>query len=103
MKKFLLMNFAFLILLSFAFAEEEKSTAVIVSGYGLTEEDALKNAFAAAVEQAVGTLVSSTLLVENSELVNEKILSLSNGFIETYKKLSTTKQGGFLRLPLKPA
>ena len=67
---------------------------VITTGYGETAEQALDNALRNAVEQATGALISSTTKTENDDIVEDKVLSLSRGFIKDYRKLSETKQDG---------
>jgi hypothetical protein len=48
-------------------------------------EGALNNAFRRAIEQVVGVMVNSKTVVQDSALLNDKILSKSSGFIKTYK------------------
>jgi len=48
-------------------------------------EAALNNAFRRAIEQVVGVMVDSKTAVENSQLLNDNILSKSSGFIKTYR------------------
>jgi len=64
---------------------------VITTGYGETAESALDNALRNAVEEATGALISGTTKIENDEIVEDKVLSLSRGFIKDYRKLSETK------------
>jgi hypothetical protein len=73
-------------------SEGEKK--VVTSGYGRNPDAALTQALRNAVEEAVGTYITSTTLLENNELIEDKILSLSRGFIKDFKKLSEIKVGG---------
>lgn len=50
----------------------------------IARDSAIKDAQRKAVEQAVGTLVSSETVVENSELVRDAIYSKCNGYIKQY-------------------
>ncbi len=59
------------------------------SGYGKTKEEALKNAFSNAVSQYVGVIIDSKTIVKNNKLIERKILSFSNGYIEDYHILSS--------------
>jgi len=54
---------------------------VVAVGIGLTPEDALERAFVSAVESAIGLLVDAKTIVENDELIEDKILTYSNGFV----------------------
>ena len=73
-------------------AQRESDTiSVVVDGYGKDIDSALQNALRAAVQQAVGTLVSAETLVENDDVVKDKILSFSGGFIKTHRQLGEPK------------
>lgn len=49
------------------------------------KKEALRDAFRAAVEQAVGVQVKSESLVENMTLIKDKILVKSDGYVEKWK------------------
>ena len=66
----------------------EGEKKVITSGYGKNPDEALTQALRNAVEEAVGTYMTSTTRIENDELIEDKVLSLSRGFIKDFKKLS---------------
>jgi len=77
-------------------SESEKK--IITAGYGETPENALKDAFRNAVEEAVGLFCQSTTMMENQELLEDKIYTYSNGFIKNYKNLGTLKtEDGFFQ------
>lgn len=90
--------------LSFA----SKTTEVEAEGFAVIDtlgketarEKALKEAFRRAVEQAVGVLVQSETLVQNAELINDKVYSKSQGFIKTYKILSENVTADEYRLKI---
>jgi len=73
-------------------AEGEKK--VITSGYGKNPDEALTQALRNAVEEAVGTYMTSTTRIENDDIIEDKILSLSRGFIKDFKKLAEMKVDG---------
>ena len=50
----------------------------------LARESAIQNAFRRAVEQAVGVMIESESVVNNFELVRDKICSQSAGYIKKY-------------------
>lgn len=65
-----------------AFAQEADVVAVSATGYGVSLETAKKAAGRAAIEQVVGQLVDAETLVENDELVKDRILTYSGAFLE---------------------
>ena len=76
---------------------------VIAVGVGMTQDEAHKAADKAAVEQVVGTMVDATTLVENDELVENKILTYSPGLIAESKIIGTPKKNanGLVTLKVK--
>ena len=77
-------------------AEEQEVSAVgqaaILNGDQVSARDkAIADAQRKAVEQAVGTMISSESLTVNYELVSDKILSKAVGYIKGYKILSEDK------------
>lgn len=73
---------------------QEGEKKVITTGYGETADAALDDALRNAVEEATGALISSTTKVENDDILEDKVLSLSRGFIKEYRKLSETNTDG---------
>ena len=61
------------------------------SGYGISEMEAIKNAQRNAIEQTLGTYISSKTLVQNDELLSDNISSISDGEILDYKLLESTE------------
>ena len=51
-------------------------------------DKAIEDAQRKAVEQAMGTMISSETLMKNFQLINDRILSLASGYIETYTVIS---------------
>src|SRR6516164_7487637 len=52
---------------------------VIAEGVGTTADDALRDAFRAAVRQTVGTMVDAETLVKNDTVISDKVLTYSDG------------------------
>jgi len=69
----------------------EGEKKVIVTGYGENFEMALEQTMRNAVEKAVGSYITSSTLIENNELIEDKILSLSRGFVKDYKIISESE------------
>ncbi|MBI4864810.1 MAG: hypothetical protein HY815_31820 [Candidatus Riflebacteria bacterium] len=69
-------------------ADATSHVVVTVDGVGTTSTEALDAALQAAVRQVVGTYVDATTLVKNDKLVEDKVLSLSRGYVSSFDKLS---------------
>jgi hypothetical protein len=74
---------------------------VVAEGTGATADEALKDAFRNGVRQAVGSVVDANTLVENDELIEDKILTYSDGFIKSYEKLSEVPRAGLFRVRIR--
>ncbi len=66
-----------------------KVVGVVVSGVGLSKEEAQKDAYRNAVRQVVGLYVDSKTLVENDELIEDQVRAASNGVVRTAKPFRT--------------
>lgn len=90
---FLLFTFHFS-LFTPAFAEEAQTVtaegvaAIDDGNKAIARDNALKDAQRKAVEQAVGTMISSETAVQNFQLLSDKIFSQSQGYIQSYKIVS---------------
>lgn len=95
--------FVFIAPLTVFSQNKTKTQDVIVEGTGDSSANAIKDAFRNAVRQVVGALVDAETLVKNDELVEDKILTYSNGFIKTYTEIpgSQKTQGGIHRVKIK--
>ncbi len=76
---------------------------VVATGSGANSEKAEKNALSTSVEQVVGSLIDSEVIVTNQYFIQEKIISASNGYIESYDKLKEWQEDGifFCRIKAK--
>lgn len=64
---------------------------ITVTGDGATKADAQRNALRSALEQVYGTYVSSNTSIMNDKLVVDEIVSVSNGYVKSFKYLSEKK------------
>lgn len=79
------------ILLNFnVYAQEERIVTLVVTGQGMTADEARQNALRSAIEQAFGSFISSKAEVLNDKLVKDEIVSVSNGNIKKYEILNET-------------
>jgi hypothetical protein len=73
---------------------------VIAEGAGLSKEEALKDAFRAAIRQVVGEVVDSAVQVRNDELIKDEILLYSDGFIPHHDVTAATVERGIHRVTI---
>ena len=69
-----------------------RTSSVTAEGVGATPDDALKDAFRNAVRQVVGAVVDGETLVKNDEIIKDKVLTYSDGFIKSYKEVEDSKR-----------
>lgn len=67
--------------------------AVIGGDEAKAADDALTNALRSALEQVIGTMVSSEVLVQNYQVVEDRIYSRTEGYIKTYEIIGQSKRG----------
>ncbi len=87
MSRFLFL-FIFCSLTIYSFGQTNE-VSLVVSSKGTTEEEARTNALRSAIEQAFGTFVSSRTEILNDDLVQDQMVSLSNGNIKKFETLSS--------------
>lgn len=73
---------------------------VVAEGVGMTEDNALKDAFRNAVRQVVGAVVDAETLVKNDELISDKVLTYSDGIVKTYEEISKKQDQGLIRIKI---
>src|ERR1700722_18298432 len=66
-------------------AADRKGVLVHVIGEGTSVDEATKDAFRKAVGKVLGEVVDTVTLVENGELIRDKVLLYSKGFISKYE------------------
>ena len=73
-------------------SSDVKSSQVIAEGVGATAEEALKDAYRNAVRQVVGAVVDAETLITNDEVIDDKVLTYSGGFIKDYEEVAGSKK-----------
>jgi hypothetical protein len=83
--------------------KDNGSQIVVAEGVGASPDEALKDAFRNAVRQVVGAVIDAETIVKNDELINDKVLTYSDGFIKKYDEIdgSKKKSGGLHRVSIK--
>ena len=80
--------------------QDPNAREVVAKGFGAivagdevkAREDAINSALRNAVEQVVGTMIESNVLVENYMTVEDKIYTRTAGYVQKYDIISSTKQ-----------
>ena len=91
------------ILFTAIFLSGAELQTAIARGIGSTSDAALKDALNQAVQQVVGSLVSSEAFVKNDELIKEQVLTYSDGFVQKYEVLKPAKihSSGLVEITIK--
>lgn len=71
-----------------AYAQDDKTVTLVVSGQGKTQDEAQQKALRSAIEQAFGTFISSKTEILNDNLVKDEIVSVANGNIQKFEIIS---------------
>lgn len=72
-----------------------------VAGDGPTEAEARTNGFRLAVEQAIGSLISSETEVQNGRLVRDEIINYAAGYVEKFEVVNVRNYNGGVRVTMK--
>jgi len=64
---------------------------VIVTGMGIDEQKAIKNATKSAIQQVVGMYVVSDTVMKNRKLIKDEVLTQSNAYVKSFKTLNKSK------------
>ena len=70
------------------FGQDNKTVTLIVSGRGITLDEAKQSALRNAIEQAFGAFISTKTEILNDELVKDEIVSVSSGNIQKFEVIS---------------
>ena len=109
MKKLILTCVCFIVMLGFFPSIISAGEVTIAEGVAVVvgnnipgaRDKALDDALRKAVEQAVGTLVSSDTMAENYRVIHDKILAQTTGYIERYKILTEVQEGELYRIKVQ--
>ena len=74
---------------------------VTVRGSGIDVESAKKDAYREAVRQVVGLYTTESTRVENDELIEDKVISLSSGLVEKAETLKESNRDGLIQVSMK--
>ena len=77
------------------------ASAVTVTGRGSTERSALHDAMRQAIEQEIGVMVDSRTYVANYQVINDRIYTQSEGYIESYDVLHSNSFNGIWEVEIR--
>ena len=81
---------------------ESQGVAAIVQGnIDISRDKAIEDALRNAVEQATGSLIENETLVENYQLLSDKIYSQSKGYVQSYEVLDEKAEEGLYRVTIQ--
>ena len=63
---------------------------IVATGKGATEDEAKRDAFRNAVEQAVGVYVDATTIASNEKLIEDNVLTYSNAYIKSVAMMGSS-------------
>ncbi|MDQ7032332.1 MAG: flagellar assembly protein T N-terminal domain-containing protein [Desulfonauticus sp.] len=75
--------------------------APIMGNIGQARSQALQQALRNAVEQGIGTLIDSSTIVKNYQLLSDKIYSQASGYVKKYQILSEGPNNNMYRVTIK--
>jgi hypothetical protein len=83
--------------------EANKTQTIVAEGVGATADEAIKDALRNAVRQVVGAIVDAETLVKDDEVIEDKVLTYSDGFVKGYDEIAGSKKlkGGLHRIKIK--
>jgi hypothetical protein len=81
-----------------------EGVGVVIGGdRSIARDNAINDALRKAVEQAVGTMVSSETLVQNFQTLNDRIYTQTQGYIQNYKILGEVPGADLHRVTIQAA
>lgn len=83
------------------FSDNKRIYYIEVAGRGRNATEARDNGFRLAVEQALGTLVSSESEAHNGRLVRDEIISYAAGYVDRFTIVSTNDLGNQTEVVMK--
>jgi hypothetical protein len=79
-------------------SEALKTITEIAEGTGATADEASKDALRNALRMAIGVVVDEEVLIQKEDVISDKVLTYSDGFISSYKELSRKSDKGIVRV-----
>lgn len=77
------------------------ATETVATGEGRSKDNAIQSALYRAVEQGVGVFIKADTKVENFQVIEDKVLSRSKGYVSKYEIIKSTKDGDDFTVTIK--
>jgi hypothetical protein len=77
------------------------SLTEVAEGAGTSGDEAIRDALRNAVRKAVGVVVDGEVLVQKEDVVSDKVLTYSDGFVTEYTELSRKQENGLVRVTIR--
>ena len=84
-------------------ASAEGVGVIVDDNTAMARDQAIQDALRLVVEQAAGTMVSSETLVQNYEVLRDRIYSQSQGYIQRYEVTDESIQGNLYKVTIQAA
>jgi hypothetical protein len=81
--------------------ESQGVAAVVQGNLDISRDQAIEDALRNAVEQATGSFIENQTLVENYQLLSDKIYSRSRGYVQSYEVINEKVEQGLFRVTIK--
>ena len=81
--------------------ESQGVAAIIQGNLDISRDKAIEDALRNAVEQATGSLIENETLVENYQVLSDKIYSQSRGYVQSYEVLSEGEDQGLYKVTIQ--
>lgn len=78
-----------------------EGAAAIEGDLGIARDRAIRDALRKAVEQGVGSYVTSETRVQNYQLLSDRIYSQAQGYVSSYKVLGEWQESGLYRVAIR--
>ena len=73
--------------------QDKGLVTVEAQGVGKTPDEALKDALRNSVQQVVGALIDTETLIKNDQVISDKVLTFSDGYITASKVIEEKQEG----------
>ena len=97
---FLLSLFPQIVLGQTSTIESQGVAAIVQGNLDIARDKAIEDALRNAVEQATGSLIENETLVENYQLLSDKIYSQSRGYVQSYEVVDEKEEEGLYRVTI---
>jgi hypothetical protein len=81
-------------------SEPSQTMTEVAEGTGTTPEEATKDALRNAVRLAIGVVVDDEVIIQKEDVISDKVLTYSDGFVSSYEELSRKVEKGLVRVKI---